>query len=566
MAGSYRQKTMSPPHRDLSALTAQPYDVIVVGAGIYGSVVTLKLAEAGLRTLAMDQGDFCSATSANSLKILHGGLRYLQHLNIKRMRETITSRRHLMRFSPHLVRPLACMIPTAGHGFRSRPIMRVASMLNNLISADRNRELPPSIHLPGGGTVERRELLAQIPSCPEQDPSGGVVWHDGLAVNSERLALEHLLLARDLGATLCNYLRADRVTVADNRVTGVEVTDLVGGGSDQVRARWVINAAGPWFDDLLARSGIAAPPTRWAKAVNVVVRKQLNERFAVGIEGQAGYQDQDAVVKRGKRFFFFVPWQGGTMIGTTYHAWTGDKDTLRCDRADIEEILSEVNAIYPAWGLRAEDVTFFHVGLLPMADGCDEAADTVQLAKHSLLVDHGATGGPTGLVSLRSIKYTTAPAEADKVARLIAGGSASRKRMPSAEPEASPALTPERANLMPMLVQRYGRWAGRVLHHLDGDDPAAWWLHRQPDLLVAEVRYFLVEEMAQILSDVVFRRADLGAFARPSTELLTRIAGVMAEELGWDPERQAREVEQVEAVYAPLPSQQVHTPVGDTHP
>lgn len=557
---------MNQTHRNFSTLTAQPFDAIVVGAGIYGSVVTLRLAEAGLRTLAMDQGDFCSATSANSLKILHGGLRYLQHLNITRMRETIASRRHLMRFSPHLVHPLACLIPTAGHGFRSRPIMRVASMLNNLISADRNRELPPPIHLPGGGTVTRDELLARIPGCPGQAPSGGVVWHDALAVNSERLALEHLLLARDLGASLCNYLRADRVTVADNRVTGVEVTDLVGGGTHQMRARWVINAAGPWFDDLLARSGIAAPPTRWAKAVNVVARKPLNQRFAVGIEGQAGYQDQDAVVKRGKRFFFFVPWRGGTMIGTTYHAWKGDKNALRCDRADIEEILSEVNAIYPAWGLRAEDITFFHAGLLPMADGCDSAAATVQLAKHSLLVDHGASGGPSGLVSLRSIKYTTAPAEADKVARLVAGDSARQKSMPPAEPAASPALTPERAALLPMLEQRYGRWAGRVLRRLDGDNPAAWWLHRQPDLLVAEVRYFLAEEMAQTLADVVFRRTDLGAFARPSTALLARIAEVMAAELGWDPERQAREIAQVEAVYAPLPSEQGPIPVRDTHP
>lgn len=557
---------MNQTRRDLSTLTAQPYDVIVVGAGIYGSVVALRLAEAGLRTLVIDQGDFCSATSANSLKILHGGLRYLQHLNIKRMRETIASRRHLMQFSPHLVQPLACMIPTAGHGFRSRPIMRVASLLNNLISADRNRELPPSIHLPGGGTVEREKLLDQIPGCPEQDPSGGVVWHDGLAVNSERLALEHLLMARDLGASLCNYLRADRVTVADNRVVGVEVTDLACGGSDQVRAPWVINAAGPWFDDLLARSGIAAPPTRWAKAVNVVVRKPLNQRFAVGIEGQAGYQDQDAVVKRGKRFFFFVPWQGGTMIGTTYHAWTGAKDALRCDRVDIEEILSEVNAIYPAWGLRTEDVTFFHVGLLPMADGCDEAADTVQLAKHSLLVDHAAAGGPAGLVSLRSIKYTTAPAEADKVVRLIAGGNANGNQMPPAKPVGWLAATPEQAALQPMLEQRYGRWAGQVLRHLGGNDPAAWWLHRQPDLLVAEIRYFLAEEMAQTLADVVFRRTNLGAFSRPSTALLARIAEVMAAELDWDQERQAREIAQVEAVYAPLPSEQAQTLARDTHP
>ena len=114
--------------RDPAALAAQTFDVIVIGAGIYGATLTLQLAEAGLRTLVIDQGDFCSATSANSLKILHGGLRYLQHGNIRRMRETIFSRRSLMRCAPHLTQPLACLIPTYGHGLRSRAVMRVASL------------------------------------------------------------------------------------------------------------------------------------------------------------------------------------------------------------------------------------------------------------------------------------------------------------------------------------------------------------------------------------------------------------------------------------------------------
>ena len=538
--------------RNPAELVAQTFDVIVIGAGIYGATLTLQLAEAGLRTLVIDQGDFCSATSANSLKILHGGLRYLQHGNIRRMRETIFSRRSLMRCAPHLTQPLACLIPTYGHGLRSRAVMRIASVLNNLISADRNLGLPPSHHLPGGRTVGPAALAAALPGLPVRGSSGGAIWYDALAVQSERLVLEHLLAAREQGASFCNYLRADTITVRDNRVTGIRASDLLDDRSFDFSAPCVVNAAGPWFDDLLTRSGIHAPPTSWAKAVNLVVNKPLNERYALGIEGQAGYRDQDALVKRDKRFFFFVPWRGGTMIGTTYQGWQGTKDDLRCDRADIEAILAEVHTMHPGWGLTWEDVSFCHCGLLPMAAGTDGHADTVQLAKHSLIIDHGRKNGPEGLISLRSIKYTTAPAEAAKVTRIITSHLPRRKPQLSPRPAAVPACSPEIAALLPMLSRRYGRWAERVLAYVADEDGQDWWLSRQPELLRGEIRYFIREEMAVTLADVLLRRTGLGTFRRPAADLVTRLGECMATELGWDAARREEEIRRVERLYAPL--------------
>ncbi len=540
-------------NRNIPAIADRSYDVIVVGAGIYGCTVTCSLARAGLTVLLLDKGDFCAATSANSLKILHGGLRYLQHLNIRRMRETIVARSSLMRFSPHLTRPLACMIPTRGHGFRSRPAMAVASVLNNWISADRNRDLPPDCRLADGQTLSRQQFMSQVADLAQPEVTGGVVWHDGLAVNSERLALEYILTACDLGASACNYLRADRICIAANKVEGLEVTDLIGGESYHLQARWIVNAAGPWFDDLLRCSGVAVQPTRWAKAVNLVVNKTLNSRFAVGLEGQAGYQDHDAVIKRDKRFFFFVPWRGGTMIGTTYHLWTGEKERIQATREDIEEIVAEVNSLYPAWQLRSDEVSFVHCGLLPMSDTHAADDDQVQLAKHSLIIDHRSNGGPAGLLSLRSIKYTTAPVEAQKVVRLITASEPHVTRTAqAAEALVFDKPAGEKAELMGMLQSRYGRWAERVLGYVQGDEPEKWWLHRAPDVLCGEVLYFMGEESAQTLADVIFRRTDLGTFESPSHALLSAIASLMAQELGWNAERVAREIEQVQAVYSPL--------------
>ena len=548
--------------RDLSALSSQIFDVIVVGAGIYGATITRSLAEAGFRVLVIDKGDFCSATSANSLKILHGGLRYLQHADIKRMRETIVSRRELMRFSPHLVAPLACLIPTAGHGFRSRPVMALASVFNNLISADRNQQMHAAIKIPAGHIVTGDELLRAIPGYAQEGLSGGVVWHDGLALNSERLVLEHILAACDCGASACNYLQADTIVTAGNRVAGIQVTDQVGGEACLLQTRWIVNAAGPWFDDLLNRSGIAAPPTRWAKAVNIVVSKPLHGPYAVGLEGQAGYEDKDALVKRGKRFFFFVPWRGGTMIGTTYHAYTGDKDSLAVTPHDLDEILAEVTGIYPAWRLARQDITMVHGGLLPMSDTHASDDGKVQLAKDSLLIDHGRQGGPKGLLSLRSIKYTTAPVEAKKITALIQKQD-HRQKLPAqanlvqqpANDSGDRAIAP---SLREYLTGRYGRWASRVWRYVDGGKPEHWWLCREPDLLHAELVYFVREESAQTLADVVFRRTGLGTLQCPTAKVLDCMARAMAALLGWNEERIDHEIQRVYAAYGPVVQQAVH--------
>ena len=542
--------------RDLPALCNRTYDVIVIGAGIYGATITRSLAESGYSVLVIDKGDFCSATSANSLKILHGGLRYLQHADIKRMRETIVSRRELMRFAPHLVAPLACLIPTAGHGLRSRPVMALASVLNNLISADRNLEVPAAIRIPAGQVVSRDTLLQEIPGYEQPGLSGGVVWHDGLAVNSERLVIEHILAACDAGALACNYCRADRIVTSKNRVVGIEGTDLIGGTPFQLQARWVVNAAGPWFDDILKCSDIATPLNQWAKAVNIVVSKQMNDRFAVGLEGQAGYEDKDALVKRGKRFFFFVPWRGGTMIGTTYHAYTGDKDAQLVTREDLIEILGEVNRMYPAWNLCSADITMVHSGLLPMSDSHVSEEDKVQLAKDSLLIDHGRQSGPEGLLSLRSIKYTTAPVEAKKITALIQKRDREQNlpaRPNQGQPQACASFDQAIApSLRDYLTGRYGRRASRVWRFVDCGQPEHWWLSREPDLLQAELLYFIREESAQTLADVIFRRTGLGTLQCPATELLSKTAEAMAALLGWNEERIEHEIQRVCAAYAPV--------------
>ncbi len=532
-------------------------DVIVIGCGIYGAALACQLTRAGYRVVAVEKGDFCSATSANSLKILHGGLRYLQHVDLRRMRESIRSRRDLMGFSPHLVEPLPCVMPTSGHGIRGREVLTAALLLNDLISADRNRGLPGDKRLGRGRTFGRKTLREILPALEDPSLTGGCLWHDGLALNTERIVLEHLLEASKHGAAVLNYVRADRIRIRDGRVTGVELTDLESGVSFDVSARWVINAAGPWFGRILESSGISAPRTHWAKAVNLVIDRSVHDRYAVGLESREEYVDQDALIRRGKRLYLFVPWRGCCMVGTTYRLYEEDPDRLAVERSDVDEILAEANAIYPGLQARPGDVRFFHCGLVPIVEPRRESVSEVQLAKHSRIIDHRRHDGIRGLISLVTIKYTTAPATARQVLRML--GRPPLPRPGDCWENAALRVARDPRDRLPLsdgeiidhLASRYGRRASAAAEYLVRTPDGARRLGGKPELFAGEVSYFVREEMARTLADVVFRRTGLGTAGRPERAVLEAVADRMAHELSWTPERRSREIDAVESAYVP---------------
>ncbi|NOX80889.1 MAG: FAD-dependent oxidoreductase [Deltaproteobacteria bacterium] len=542
--------------REITELENRTFDAVIIGAGIYGTLVAWRLATAGYQVAIVEKGDFCAATSANSLKILHGGLRYLQHLDFKRMRESIKSRREIMRFAPHLVAPLPCLVPTAGLGMRSRLMMKSAFLANDLISRDRNRGLAREKQLPPGRIMGRTEIKKILPDLSRREITGGAVWYDGLAVNTERIALEYLLTACDCGAAAANYIRVDRIVTKDGKVTGITATDLLAGTPLAIRADRVINCAGPWFAELLRASGLPAPQVRWAKAVNLVVRKQITATCAVGLESRAGDdRDPDAVIKRGGRLYFFVPWKGLMMIGTTYQRFEQAPDRVRATREDLVTILEEANSLYPSLRLEYGDICFFHCGLVPMADKQEVDADTVPLAKHPLVIDHADTGGPAGLVSLCGIKYTTAPIVADEVLRLLGGEKSplpARKTDKINRPSSPGWPGSLAAERLAALHDRYAHRSVRVAEYIVASRDSERWLCRQPDLQAGEVIYFIREEMAETLADVVLRRSGLGDTGSPGRDVLQRIAEVMAAELSWDTTRKEREVAAVEGRYYPL--------------
>jgi len=181
--------------RDLDNIASQNFDVLIIGGGIHGAAIARETALAGLKTVLIEKKDFSHATSSNSLKIIHGGLRYLQDLNIKRMRESVNikrmresvkSRKEMMRVAPHLVKPLGCVMPLYGWGIKGKEVMRTALFLNDMISYDRNHSLDACQHLLPGKILSKEQCLRYVPGLDQQGLRGACLWYDALAINTER--------------------------------------------------------------------------------------------------------------------------------------------------------------------------------------------------------------------------------------------------------------------------------------------------------------------------------------------------------------------------------------------
>ncbi len=529
--------------REVSAFVGKPYDVLVVGGGIQGALAACECARAGLKTALFEKDDFGHATSANSLKVLHGGLRYLQHLNVKRMRHSIASRRIMMEHAPHCVRPLRCLIPNHGKGVHGNFLMRIALFVNDLIGWDRNRGIVKGSVLPPGRILSRKQLLALFPDIVKEETTGASVWYDGLAVNSERLTLAFVQEAVEYGANVANYTEINKLQQIGEGVHEVGVSDRLSGEPFRVQARCVVNACGSWGGEILGASGGSVlPVTSWAKAVNIVVRKNLFPEYAVGLKGDAHFTDKDSIIKKKGRFFFFVPWRGYTMIGTTYKMYTGSSDEVCADYNDVDEMIRMVNEIYPSAKLEPGDVSFAHAGLVPMSAKSAEHEFDVQLEKESLLIDHGTSNSSmAGVYSIKGVKYTTAPQVASelllKICSFLKVNPCSRDGKEKKE---------RLSESSSYLKSRYGERADIVQFYVDKNDKC---IAQDPVFTLGEVQYMIEEEMACKLSDVIFRRSELGTAEAPPCTTLDEIASFMAELLQWDSSRKNTEIKEVLAVF-----------------
>ena len=518
--------------RQLERLSAELFDVLVVGGGVTGCGVALDAASRGLSVALIEKRDFAAGTSSRSSKLIHGGLRYLERFDLGLVREALHERRLLaQRLAPHLVHATPFLLPLE-HGYKDRAYMGAGLLLYDSLAGLRPA-MPRHRHL------SHAACLRAVPSLKDDAVTGGIRYYDA-QVDDARFAVT---LAGTASAQGANCVPAVEVTgfLHDGAaVTGVHARDLEDDIEFDVRARVTVNATGIWTTEMERLAGVESPlPVRPSKGVHIVVpRARIDSELAL-------------ILPTEKSVLFVLPWGTHWIIGTTDTPWEFSLDHPAASRGDIDYLLGHVNAILRT-PLTIEDISGVYVGLRPLV--AQRSADTAAVSR-----EHVVRRSAPGFVSIAGGKYTTyrimARDAVDVAARdLPFAVPASRTgdlpllgAVGSAEAGRRARLHPGAAGLSPVqvdhLARRYGTLALRVLDLVVEDPTLEAPLDGADTYLAAEVRFAVLNEAALHVDDVLTRRTHI-AFEEldRGRRAVEDVARLMAVPLGWDDETVGREI------------------------
>ncbi len=382
------------------------YDLIIIGGGIYGAMLSLEATRRKLCPLLIEKDDFGSHTSFNSLRIIHGGLRYLQSLDIHRFYESVRERAWFLRTFPELIKPLPCLMPLYGEGLRRPFILRMALLANDLLSCKRNVGISGDHHIPGGYVADARKTAELFPLVRKNGLQGGAVWYDACMPDSQRVLMEVLRWACQWGGVALNYMRADELVADGQKICGVKAFDCEHGRPYYFKSGFVINAAGPWCRSMAAafhrdEPKLFNPSVAW----NILFDKEAVSdcALAVSAKGKASHT------------YFIIPWKGRIFAGTGHRPWQkSDMDNPEPGEKDIKNMLYDLNRAIPGLNLRTNDIYHVFSGFLPV-----KKAGTTVLSDREVIIDHGKNGGINGFWSISGVKFTTSRLVAEKILNRI---------------------------------------------------------------------------------------------------------------------------------------------------
>ena len=519
--------------------TRAPYDLVVVGAGINGLGIARDAAARGLRTIVIDQEDICSGVSAWSGRLIHGGLRYLEHKDFALVRESLKERERLFKLAPHLVKPVPLLMPFYARNKRPSWLIRLGMIAYDVLSWDKKQ--------PNHSILTKRAVLSRFTGMEPAGLTGSAVFIDGQVEYAERLCVELAVAAKSDGADIVTHSRVDGLLKSNSRVTGVEYTDSITGERHSVRGRVVMNAAGPWVDRLLAGFGGVNSPRfiGGSKGSHIVVAPFPGApRDVVYYESQAD-----------GRLVLVIPWMNRYLIGCTDNLYNEEPDSARADQSEIDYLLNEVNTLVPGAKLTTDDVLYTYSGVrpLPYAPGVPEW----KIPRSHIIHDHSADG-VEGLFSVIGGKLTTFRQLSEDAVDLALRSLGAKKiktitltsPLPGARVanyEAFSKAFIANGALPPLVAKRllalYGVRAANIAALVIDDASLAEIVDEKSGALAAEVLFAVNEEFARTLTDVMARRLLLAFEPDHGIQSAERIAEIMASINGWDEDRIQNEID-----------------------
>jgi glycerol-3-phosphate dehydrogenase len=548
--------------RNTKAAADEQFDLAIIGGGAFGAAAAWDASLRGLRTVLIEARDFGSGASSECFKMVHGGIRYLQHADIRRLRHSAHERSALLRIAPHLVNPLPIVIPTYGRGREGQLFLGTGARVFDALTLDRNAGIgDPDRRIPSTRFLSPDAVIQSFPDLKREGLSGAVVFDDGQMYNPARLVLGFVSSAVRAGAVALNHAEVTEFLWSGDRVCGVRVRDRIHGDNFEVRARLVLNAAGPGAEYLLEPNARFRNWKRgtFSRDAYFVVNRVPTSRYALAVQGQS--RDRDAVLGRAARHLFIAPWRQHTLVGVWHRVFEDRPEAASIDEQELEAWVGELRASYPALGLRREEIIYANCGLVPFGDA-NSTAQNMSFGKESRFIDHRKTHRIQGLVTLIGIRFTTARGDAAQALDLLlrqwpkAPGRPNTANIPLLGGDipdtaalrtraqlARPAYMHARS--LDALLRNHGTEFTRVLA-LAAANPSDRECIGSSDTVMAEVVHAVHSEMAMHLEDVTMRRTDLASGSHPGMRALEVVATRMQQLLGWSDRRRQEELSQTQ--------------------
>ncbi len=527
-------------------MKSETFDVIVIGGGITGAAIAYEAASRGLSVALFEKGDFSEATSAASSKLIHGGLRYLNNMEYRLVRESLRERRTMANIAPNFVYPFPMLFPHYRSSLKSNKwLTRIGLILYDFLAVGKSNTWDKSKRIPSHKTISAEEALRLQPIIRKRGLTGASLFYDCISICPERLALAFIKSAIHYGARAANYTHVTAFLLDDKRVCGVRIRELIADKEFEVRARITMNCAGPWADSVLLqllKDQNSGRLTR-SEGIHIITKQVTRDNSVVG------------AITPGGRHCFLIPWRGHTLIGTTDKPYEGHPDDYRVTRESIQELIHEVNGSFEGLNLTCNDVLYSYGGLRPLLESRRKGTyrSSRRYEIHDNIVD-----GIAGLLTVEGGKWTTSRGLAEKaVDRLrektglsIGPPVSGRQYLKGCEihdlnaflgciKEKNPDF---HKNTLDCLGRLYGADHEKVLNLARDENILAQRINGDGELL-AQVVYGVRHEMARTLKDIVLRRTGMATLGNPGKKILLRVAQVMARELKWRKEKIFEEVE-----------------------
>jgi glycerol-3-phosphate dehydrogenase len=485
---------LTSPNPWMTELFDRRFDLLVIGGGITGCGVARDAAMRGLSVALVERDDFASGTSGRSSRLVHGGIRYLEHGQLHLVHESVRERQTLLRIAPHLVKPLAFTWPVYRGARVGRLKLGAALVLYQIMALGRS-------HLPS--FLSARKTLVREPSLRSTDLKGGAVYYDA-STDDSRLTIATAVAAKDAGAVVANHALVTRILRDSGRVVGAEVKSTLDGDNGEVTAQVIVNATGVWQNaaDAIEGEGEHGTQLRGSKGVHIALARE-----------RVGNHDAITMISSvDGRVMFCLPAGTHTIIGTT-DTWTDESpEDVHASAADVDYLLRSANSYFPEAALTHDDVVSAWAGIRPLV-ATRSNNPTAASREHSIVVDE------SGVISVTGGKLTTYRSMAEEVVdhvqnllyRRVVGAPTDTVMLPGTSREKDLTLmTAENSGLAQPLVSGLPYTGAH---------------------LVYGVKY----ELAQTLSDLLIRRTHLAFETRDhGKSIAQRAADIVAPLLDWD--------------------------------